>query len=100
LLSVLFCACATAQTRYAPLIEDIEHRLDKTIELYQQQKTTRRVGKCRPPISKCLKTSKASICASIFRRAKSYEMESTFGDIRRMIADSKPLQEVQARVDV
>lgn len=26
-------------------------------------------------------------------------MESTFGDIRRMIADGKPLQEVQARVD-
>ena len=26
-----------ASTNYAPLIEDIEQRLDKTAELYQQQ---------------------------------------------------------------
>lgn len=30
---------------------------------------------------------------------KSYEMESTFGEIRRMIGEGKPIGEVQARID-
>lgn len=53
-------ACAMAQTHYAPYIEDIEQRLDKTAEFYQQQKNTG----CAPrgakwPTLKCLKTRRA-----------------------------------------
>ncbi|EMO9458914.1 FTR1 family iron permease [Raoultella ornithinolytica] len=98
LLSVLFCACATAQTRYAPLIEDIEHRLDKTIELYQQQKNNEARREVQAAYFEVFENLEGPIRIN-FSARKSYEMESTFGDIRRMIADGKPLQEVQARVD-
>ena len=98
LLSVLFCACAMAQTRYAPLIEDIEHRLDKTTELYQQQKNNEARREVQAAYFEVFENLEGPIRIN-FSARKSYEMESTFGDIRRMIADGKPLQEVQARVD-
>lgn len=98
LLSVLFSACAMAQTRYAPLIEDIEHRLDKTTELYQQQKNNEARREVQAAYFDVFENLEGPIRIN-FSARKSYEMESTFGDIRRMIADGKPLQEVQARVD-
>ncbi|HDX9128259.1 TPA: FTR1 family iron permease [Klebsiella michiganensis] len=99
LLSLLFgSACAMAQTRYAPYIEDIEQRLDKTAEFYQQQKNTEARREVQMAYFEVFENLEGPIRINISAR-KSYEMESTFGEIRRMIGEGKPLSEVQARID-
>ncbi|HEJ7444113.1 TPA: FTR1 family iron permease [Klebsiella oxytoca] len=99
LLSLLFgSACAMAQTQYAPYIEDIEQRLDKTAELYQQQKNTDARREVQMAYFEVFENLEGPIRINISAR-KSYEMESTFGEIRRMIGEGKPIGEVQARID-
>ncbi|MGE5985289.1 FTR1 family iron permease [Klebsiella michiganensis] len=99
LLSLLFgSACAMAQTQYAPYIEDIEQRLDKTAELYQQQKKTDARREVQMAYFEVFENLEGPIRINISAR-KSYEMESTFGEIRRMIGEGKPIGEVQARID-
>ncbi|TCW09875.1 high-affinity iron transporter [Raoultella sp. BIGb0138] len=98
LFSLLFSACAMAQTHYAPYIEDIEQRLDNTSQLYQQQKNNEARREVQAAYFEVFENLEGPIRIN-FSARKSYEMESTFGDIRRMIADGKPLEEVQARID-
>ncbi len=98
LFSLLFSACAMAQTHYAPYIEDIEQRLDKTAQLYQQQKNNEARREVQGAYFEVFENLEGPIRIN-FSARKSYEMESTFGDIRRMIADGKPLPEVQSRID-
>ncbi|HHG8774884.1 TPA: FTR1 family protein [Raoultella planticola] len=98
LFSLLFSACAMAQTHYAPYIEDIEQRLDKTAQLYEQQKNNEARREVQAAYFEVFENLEGPIRIN-FSARKSYEMESTFGDIRRMIADGKPLAEVQARID-
>lgn len=98
LLSLLFSASALAQAHYAPYIEDIEQRLDKTAQLYQQQKNDEARREVQSAYFEVFENLEGPIRINISAR-KSYEMESTFGDIRRMIAEGKPLDAVQARID-
>ncbi|PXW34871.1 high-affinity iron transporter [Klebsiella oxytoca] len=99
LFSLVFgSACAMAQTHYAPYIEDIEQRLDKTAEFYQQQKNTEARREVQMAYFEVFENLEGPIRINISAR-KSYEMESTFGEIRRMIGEGKPLSEVQARID-
>ncbi|WP_227697885.1 MULTISPECIES: FTR1 family protein [unclassified Raoultella] len=98
LFSLLFSAAALAQTHYAPYIEDIEQRLDKTAQLYQQQKNDEARREVQSAYFEVFENLEGPIRINISAR-KSYEMESTFGDIRRMIAEGKPLDAVQARID-
>ncbi|MGS3450583.1 FTR1 family protein [Klebsiella electrica] len=98
LFSLLFSACAMAQTYYAPYIEDIGQRLDKTSQLYQQHKNNEARREVQAAYFEVFENLEGPIRIN-FSARKSYEMESAFGDIRRMIADGKPLAEVQARID-
>ena len=98
LLSLLFSAPALAQAHYAPYIADIEQRLDKTAQLYQQQKNDEARREVQSAYFEVFENLEGPIRINISAR-KSYEMESTFGDIRRMIAEGKPLDAVQARID-
>lgn len=98
LLSLLFSASALAEAHYAPYIEDIEQRLDKTAQLYQQQKNDEARREVQSAYFEVFENLEGPIRINISAR-KSYEMESTFGDIRRMIAEGKPLDAVQARID-
>ncbi|ROS16100.1 high-affinity iron transporter [Raoultella sp. BIGb0399] len=95
---LLISAQAMAQTRYAPLIDDIEQRLDSTVELYQQQKTNEARREVQAAYFEVFENLEGPIRIN-FSARKSYEMESSFGEIRWMIADGKPLAAVQARVD-
>ena len=98
LFGLLFSACVLAATNYAPLIEDIEQRLDKTAELYQQQKNNEARREVQMAYFEVFENLEGPIRIN-FSASKSYEMESTFGEIRKMIGDGKPLSDVQAKID-
>ena len=87
-----------ASTNYAPLIEDIEQRLDKTAELYSQQQADEARRTVQMAYFEVFENLEGPIRINISAR-KSYEMESAFGEIRRMIGEKKPLADVQARID-
>lgn len=98
LLSLLFSVPALAEAHYASYIADFEQRLDKTAQLYQQQKNDEARREVQSAYFEVFENLEGPIRINISAR-KSYEMESTFGDIRRMIAEGKPLDAVQARID-
>jgi high-affinity iron transporter len=87
-----------AATNYAPLIEDIEQRLDKTSELYQQQRPDDARRTVQMAYFEVFENLEGPIRINISAR-KSYEMESAFGEIRRMIGEKKSVAEVQSRID-
>ncbi|WP_058910071.1 FTR1 family iron permease [Entomohabitans teleogrylli] len=93
-----FSAAIQAATHYAPYIEDIRQRLDSTAQLYQQQKTSEARREVQMAYFEVFENLEGPIRINISAR-KSYEMESAFGEIRRMIGEGKPQHEVQARID-
>lgn len=98
LFGLLFSVCAWAETNYAPFIEDIEQRLDKTAELYQQQKNNDARREVQMAYFEVFENLEGPIRIN-FSASKSYEMESTFGEIRKMIGDGKPLSDVQDKIN-
>jgi high-affinity iron transporter len=98
LCGLLVSMSVQAATNYAPLIEDIEQRLDKTAELYQQQHTDDARRTVQMAYFEVFENLEGPIRINISAR-KSYEMESAFGEIRRMIGEKRPLSEVQSRID-
>ena len=98
LFGLLFSACVWAETNYAPFIEDIEQRLDKTAELYQQQKSNEARREVQMAYFEVFENLEGPIRIN-FSASKSYEMESTFGVIRKMIGEGKPQSDVQAKID-
>ncbi len=98
LFGLLFSACVWAETNYAPFIEDIEQRLDKTAELYQKQNSNDARREVQMAYFEVFENLEGPIRIN-FSASKSYEMESTFGEIRKMIGEGKPLSEVQAKID-
>ena len=98
LFSLLVSVSVWAATNYAPFIEDIEQRLDKTAELYSQQQTDEARRTVQMAYFEVFENLEGPIRINI-SASKSYEMESAFGEIRRMIGEKKPLADVQARID-
>lgn len=98
LFSLLISVSVWAATNYAPFIEDIEQRLDKTAELYSQQRTDEARRTVQMAYFEVFENFEGSIRINI-SASKSYEMESAFGEIRRMIGEKKPLADVQSKID-
>lgn len=98
LFSLLISVSVWAATNYAPFIEDIEQRLDKTAELYSQQQTDEARRTVQMAYFEVFENLEGPIRINI-SASKSYEMESAFGEIRRMIGEKKPLADVQSRID-
>lgn len=98
LFSLLISVSVWAATNYAPFIEDIEQRLDKTAELYSQQRTDEARRTVQMAYFEVFENLEGSIRINI-SASKSYEMESAFGEIRRMIGEKKPLADVQSKID-
>ncbi|HGV9228980.1 FTR1 family protein [Citrobacter amalonaticus] len=98
LFSLLVSVSVWAATNYAPFIEDIEQRLDKTAELYSQQQTDEARRTVQMAYFEVFENLEGPIRINI-SASKSYEMESAFGEIRRMIGEKKPLADVQSRID-
>ena len=98
LFGLLISVSVWATTNYAPFIEDIEQRLDKTAELYSQQQTDEARRTVQMAYFEVFENLEGPIRINI-SASKSYEMESAFGEIRRMIGEKKPIAEVQSRID-
>lgn len=98
LFSLLISVSVWAVTNYAPFIEDIEQRLDKTAELYSQQRTDEARRTVQMAYFEVFENLEGPIRINI-SASKSYEMESAFGEIRRMIGEKKPLADVQSKID-
>ncbi|MFE8047241.1 FTR1 family iron permease [Brenneria goodwinii] len=88
---------ALAATDYASFIQDIESRLDKTAQLYEQQKPDEARTEVQMAYFEVFENLEGPIRINISAQ-KSYQLESTFGEIRRMIGEGKPLADVQAKI--
>ncbi|MCL2897339.1 FTR1 family iron permease [Brenneria tiliae] len=88
---------ALAATDYASFIQDIESRLDKTAQLYQQQQPDEARTEVQMAYFEVFENLEGPIRINISAQ-KSYQLEAAFGEIRRMIGEGKPLADVQAKV--
>ncbi|PWC18413.1 iron permease [Brenneria roseae subsp. roseae] len=88
---------AVAAADYATFIQDIQSRLDKTAQLYEQQKPDEARVEVQMAYFEVFENLEGPIRINISAQ-KSYQMESTFGEIRRMIGEDKPQDEVQAKI--
>ncbi|MFT8210625.1 MAG: FTR1 family iron permease [Symbiopectobacterium sp.] len=89
---------AFAATDYNTFIHDIQSRLDKTAELYQQQKPDEARTEVQMAYFEVFENLEGPIRINISAQ-KSYQLEATFGEIRRMIGEGKPQAEIQANVN-
>lgn len=88
---------AWSATDYSSFINDIESRLDKTQALYQQQQVNEARREVQMAYFEVFENLEGPIRINISAQ-KSYQMESAFGEIRRMIGEGKPAEEVQAKI--
>ncbi|MEC5317629.1 FTR1 family protein [Brenneria populi subsp. brevivirga] len=95
---LLGSSLALAATDYASFIRDIESRLDKTAQLYAQQKPDDARTEVQMAYFEVFENLEGPIRINISAQ-KSYQLEAAFGEIRRMIGAGKPLADVQARID-
>ncbi|GKW19644.1 iron permease [Pectobacterium araliae] len=94
---LLSCSVAVAATDYASFIHDIETRLDKTAQFYEQQKPDDARTEVQMAYFEVFENLEGPIRINISAQ-KSYQLEATFGEIRRMIGEGKPQAEVQAKI--
>ncbi|MFS2222299.1 FTR1 family protein [Pantoea sp. B65] len=85
-------------TDYAQHINDIQGRLDETAKLYQQQQVNDARRTVQMAYFEVFENLEGPIRIN-FSAQKSYQMETAFGDIRRMIGEGKSQAEVQERID-
>lgn len=101
-LTVLFFMFSSlsvlAATDYSTFIHDIQGRLDKTAELYQQQKPDEARTEVQMAYFEVFENLEGPIRINISAQ-KSYQLEATFGEIRRMIGEGKPQADIQAKVN-
>lgn len=93
-----FSLSALAATDYNTFIHDIQGRLDKTAELYQQQKPDEARTEVQMAYFEVFENLEGPIRINISAQ-KSYQLEATFGEIRRMIGEGKPQADIQAKVN-
>lgn len=95
---LLVSTLAWSATDYSPYINDIKTRLDKTAALYQQQQVNDARREVQMAYFEVFENLEGPIRINISAQ-KSYQMENTFGEIRKMIGEGKPLTEVQSKID-
>lgn len=99
LLLTLFCFnVATAVENYQQWVADIEHRLDKTAQLYEQQQIDDARTEVQMAYFEVFENLEGPIRIN-FSAQKSYQMEATFGEIRKMIGEGKSLEEVKQKIN-
>jgi high-affinity iron transporter len=86
-----------AQGDFEGFIGDIEGRLDRTSQAYHDKQFEEAKSAVQSAYFEVFENLEGPIRINI-SAAKSYEMEATFGEIRRMIMDGKPVAEVDARI--
>lgn len=100
----LFCIClfftsfAFSTDSYQEWITDIENRLDKTAQLYQQNNADDARTEVQMAYFEVFENLEGPIRIN-FSAQKSYQMEATFGEIRKMIGSNAPQADIQAKID-
>ncbi|HDR1415910.1 TPA: FTR1 family iron permease [Pasteurella multocida] len=99
IFSVFFCAFTQAKDNYAEWIQDIEHRLDKTAHLYQQGQADEARTEVQMAYFEVFENLEGPIRIN-FSAQKSYQMEATFAEIRKMIGEGVSLETIQTKINV
>ena len=94
---LLLCALPLAAQDFRAFADDIAQRLDATNELYQQGKSDEAKRKVQMAYFEVFENLEGPIRINISAQ-KSAEMEAEFGNIRRLIGQGAPQEEVQQRL--
>ncbi|MCW9732105.1 FTR1 family iron permease [Avibacterium sp. 20-15] len=94
---IFFTSFSSASENYQQWIQDIENRLDKTAQLYQEKQVDDARSEVQMAYFEVFENLEGPIRIN-FSAQKSYQMEATFGEIRKMIGEGKPLSEVQNKI--
>ena len=95
---LLFSAFTHAEDNYQQWVQDIENRLDKTTALYAENKIDDARTEVQMAYFEVFENLEGPIRIN-FSAQKSYQMEATFGEIRKMIGDGLPQEQVKAKID-
>ena len=93
----IFCALPLAAQDFRAFADDIAQRLDATDALYQEGKTDEAKQKVQMAYFEVFENLEGPIRINISAQ-KSAEMEAEFGNIRRLIGNGAPQEEVQQRL--
>ena len=95
---LLFSAFTHAEDNYQQWVQDIENRLDKTAALYAENKVDDARTEVQMAYFEVFENLEGPIRIN-FSAQKSYQMEATFGEIRKMIGENQSQEQVKAKID-
>ncbi len=98
ILGLSISAFCWSASNISSSIQDIQSRLDKTSQLYQQHQPNDARREIQMAYFEVFENLEGPIRINVSAQ-KSYQMEAAFGEIRRMIGDGKPLAAVQEKID-
>ena len=98
IFSLAFSSSLFAQDNYQQWVDDITARLDKTSQLLQQGNTDDARTEVQMAYFEVFENLEGPIRIN-FSAQKSYQMEATFGEIRKMIGEGSSQKEIQAKID-
>ena len=87
-----------AQDNYQQWVSDITNRLNNTEQLLKENKIDDAKTEVQMAYFEVFENLEGPIRIN-FSAQKSYQMEATFGEIRKMIGEGKPMGEIQAKLD-
>lgn len=98
LFTFFFSQLVLAQDNYQQWVADITARLDKTTALLQQNNPDDARTEVQMAYFEVFENLEGPIRIN-FSAQKSYQMEATFGEIRKMIGEGKPFDDIQAKIN-
>ena len=87
-----------AQDNYQQWVSDITNRLNNTEHLIKENKIDDAKTEVQMAYFEVFENLEGPIRIN-FSAQKSYQMEATFGEIRKMIGEGKPMSEIQAKIE-
>lgn len=98
-ISLLFLFSQTVfADNYQKWVDDITQRLNHTEQLLKENKIDDAKTEVQMAYFEIFENLEGPIRIN-FSAQKSYQMEATFGEIRKMIGEGKPMNEVQAKIN-
>lgn len=98
LLTLFLSQLVLAADNYQQWVADITARLDKTTALLQQNNPDDARTEVQMAYFEVFENLEGPIRIN-FSAQKSYQMEATFGEIRKMIGEGKSFDEIQAKIN-
>ena len=87
-----------AEDNYQQWVSDITNRLNNTEQLLKENKIDDAKTEVQMAYFEVFENLEGPIRIN-FSAQKSYQMEATFGEIRKMIGEGKPISEIQAKIE-